>query len=69
MKNKILIIDDLKEILFVIFEFFCIKNWDVFIVFLMEEVLKIVSIKKLDIIIIDYYMLYINGVLGVKLIC
>ena len=68
MKNKILIIDDSKEILFAISEFFRIKNWDVFTALSMEEALKIVSTKKLDIIIIDYHMPYINGVLGVKLI-
>ena len=53
MKNKILIIDDSKEILFAISEFFRIKNWDVFTALSMEEALKIVNTKKLDIIIID----------------
>ena len=67
-KNEILIIDDSKEILFAISEFFRIKNWEVYTAISMEEALKIVSIKKLDIIIIDYHMPYINGVLGVKLI-
>ena len=37
MKNKILIIDDSKEILFAISEFFRIKNWDVFTALSMEE--------------------------------
>lgn len=68
MKNKILIIDDSKEILFAISEFFRIKDWDVYTALSMEEALKVISTKKLDIIIIDYHMPYINGVLGVKLI-
>ena len=67
MKNKILIIDDSKDIIFAISEFF-LKDWEVYTALSMEEALKIVSTKELDIIIIDYHMPYINGVLGVKLI-
>lgn len=68
MKNKILIIDDSKDILFAISEFFLMKDWEVYTAPAMDEALKIVSTKKLDIIIIDYHMPYINGVMGVKLI-
>lgn len=68
MKNKILIIDDSKDILFAISEFFLMKEWEVYTAPAMDEALKIVSTKKLDIIIIDYHMPYINGVVGVKLI-
>ena len=68
MKNKILIIDDSKDIIFAISEFFLMKDWEVYTALSMEEALKIVSTKELDIIIIDYHMPYINGVLGVKLI-
>lgn len=66
MKNKILIIDDSKDILFAISEF--LKDWEVYTAPAMDEALKIVSTKKLDIIIIDYHMPYINGIMGVKLI-
>lgn len=68
MKNKILIIDDSKDILFAISEFFLMKDWEVYTAPAMNEALKIVSTKKLDIIIIDYHMPYINGIMGVKLI-
>ena len=68
MKNKILIIDDSKDILFTISEFFLMKDWEVYTAPAMDEALKIVSTKKLDIIIIDYHMPYINGIMGVKLI-
>lgn len=68
MKNKILIIDDSKDILFAISEFFLMKDWEVYTAPAMDEALKIISTKKLDIIIIDYHMPYINGVMGVKLI-
>ncbi|MDU1911142.1 two-component system response regulator [Fusobacterium sp.] len=68
MKNKILIIDDSKDIIFAVSEFFLMKDWEVYTALSMEEALKIVNTKELDIIIIDYHMPYINGVLGVKLI-
>lgn len=68
MKNKILIIDDSKDILFAISEFFLMKDWEVYTAPAMDEALKIVSTKKLDIIIIDYHIPYINGIMGVKLI-
>ena len=68
MKNKILIIDDSKDILFAISEFFLMKDWEVYTAPAMDEALKIVSTKKLNIIIIDYHMPYINGIMGVKLI-
>lgn len=68
MKNKILIIDDSKDIIFAISEFFLMKDWEVYTALSVEEALKIVSTKELNIIIIDYHMPYINGILGVKLI-
>ena len=68
MKHKILIIDDSKEILFAISEFFLLKDWEVYTALSVEEAIRIISSKDLDIIIIDYHMPYINGVLGVKLI-
>ncbi len=68
MKNKILIIDDSKEILFAVSEFFLMKDWEVYTALAVEEALKIVTVNKPDIIIIDYHMPYINGVTGVKLI-
>lgn len=69
MKNKILIIDDSEEILFAISEFFKIKDWDTLVAHNVEEGLKIITQDNgIDIIIIDYHLPYINGILGVKLI-
>lgn len=66
--KKILIIDDSKEILFAISEFFKIKGWHVESAENIEDSLKIIEKEKFSIIIIDYHMPYINGVTGVKLI-
>ena len=66
--KKILIIDDSEEILFAISEFFRFKNWDVYTAENMEDGLKIVKNKKINIVIVDYHMPQINGVMGVKLI-
>ncbi|WP_300360575.1 response regulator [Fusobacterium sp.] len=69
MKNKILIIDDSQEILFAISEFFKIKNWETLTAHNIEESLKLITDdSNIDIIIIDYHLPYINGILGVKLI-
>lgn len=46
MKNKILIIDDSKDILFAISEFFLMKDWEVYTAPAMDEALKIVSTKN-----------------------
>ena len=43
MKNKILIIDDSKDIIFAVSEFFLMKDWEVYTALSMEEALKIVS--------------------------
>lgn len=70
MSNKILIIDDSEEILFAISEFFKLKDWEVFTALNVEEALKFLNSKEseVDIIIIDYNLPYINGVIGVRLI-
>lgn len=70
MSNKILIIDDSEEILFAISEFFKLKDWEVFTALNVEEALKFLNSKEknIDVIIIDYNLPYINGVIGVKLI-
>lgn len=69
MKNKILIIDDSEEILFAISEFFKIKDWDTLVAHNIEEGLKVInSDNDVNIIIVDYHLPYINGILGVKLI-
>ncbi|MGF6905569.1 response regulator [Fusobacterium sp. PH5-44] len=68
MKNKLLIIDDSKDILFAISEFFLMKDWKVYTALSMDEALKIISTQELDIVIIDYHMPNINGIIGVKLI-
>ena len=66
--RKILIIDDCEDILFAISEFFKFKNWDVFTAENIEQGLKIIKEQAIDIVIIDYQMPEINGVMGVKLI-
>lgn len=70
MSNKILIIDDSEDILFAISEFFKLKDWEVFTALNVEETLKFLNSreKNIDIIIIDYNLPYINGIMGVKLI-
>lgn len=70
MSNKILIIDDSEDILFAISEFFKLKDWEVFTALNVEEALKFLNSreKNIDIIIIDYNLPYINGIMGVKLI-
>lgn len=70
MSNKILIIDDSEEILFAISEFFKLKEWEVYTALNIEEALKFLNSKEktVDIIIIDYNLPYINGIIGVKLI-
>lgn len=70
MSNKILIIDDSEDILFAISEFFKLKDWEAFTVLNVEEALKFLNSreKNIDIIIIDYNLPYINGIMGVKLI-
>lgn len=70
MSNKILIVDDSEEILFAISEFFKLKDWEVSTALDVEEALQFLNSKEreIDIIIIDYNLPYINGVIGVKLI-
>lgn len=70
MSNKILIIDDSEDILFAISEFFKLKDWEAFTALNVEEALKFLNSreKNVDIIIIDYNLPYINGIMGVKLI-
>lgn len=70
MSNKILIIDDSEDILFAISEFFKLKDWEAFTALNVEEALKFLNSreKNIDIIIIDYNLPYINGIMGVKLI-
>lgn len=66
MKNKNSDYWWLKRNIICNFWIFRIKDWDVYTALSMEEALKVISTKKLDIIIIDYHMPYINGVLGVN---
>lgn len=68
MGKKILIIDDSEDICFAISEFFKLKGWIVNIAFNIEEALKKVKEGNNDIILVDYNMPQINGVIGVKLI-
>lgn len=70
MSNRILLIDDSEDILFAISEFFKLKDWEVFTAVNVEEALRFLNSRegKVDVIIIDYNLPYINGVIGVKLI-
>ena len=66
--NSILIIDDAKEICFAISEYFNIKGWKVEIAYDVENGLKKIRDMKFDVILIDYNLPYINGIVGTRLI-
>lgn len=66
--KKVLIIDDSEDICFAVSEFFKYKGWEVESVGDVEKSLDIIRNEKFDVILIDYNMPYINGVIGVKLI-
>lgn len=66
MTNKILIIDDNKDILFAMAAICDYENWISYIAANVTEGLKILIDKKPDIILIDYHMPLINGIEGVK---
>lgn len=68
MKNKMLIVDDAEEICFAISEFFKLKGWDVDEAYNVEKALEFIREKKYDIILIDYNMPHINGMVGTRLI-
>ncbi|MEG0068272.1 MAG: response regulator [Cetobacterium sp.] len=66
--KKVLIVDDSEDICFAVSEFFKYKGWEVKSVGDVEKALDIIRSEKFDVILIDYNMPYINGVVGVKLI-
>ncbi|MBU5269907.1 response regulator [Clostridium cochlearium] len=65
-KNKILIIDDDKEILFAMSAICEYKNWIAITATSVTEGIKKLKAIKPDIIIIDYHLPKINGIEGVK---
>jgi len=66
--SRILIIDDAKEICFAISEYFNLKNWEVEVAYDIETGLDKIRDIKFDVIIVDYNLPYINGVVGTRLI-
>jgi hypothetical protein len=68
MINKMLIIDDSEEVCFAIAEFFRLKKWSVTTKNNIETSLEIVREINFDIILIDYNMPHINGVVGSRLL-
>ncbi len=66
--TKMLIIDDAEEICFAISEFFRIKDFHVDVAYNMESALELLREEKYHIILLDYNMPYINGIVGTRLI-
>ncbi|MFK4784767.1 response regulator transcription factor [Fusobacterium sp. MFO224] len=66
--NRILIIDDAKEICYAISEYFNLKGWKVEVAYDIEAGLKKLREIKFDVILVDYNLPYINGVVGTRLI-
>lgn len=65
---KMLIIDDAEEICFAISEYFILKDWKVKKAYNIEAALNFLRNEKFDVILVDYNMPNINGVVGTRLI-
>lgn len=65
---KMLIIDDAEEICFAISEYFILKGWKVKEAYNIEAALNFLRNEKFDVILVDYNMPNINGVVGTRLI-
>lgn len=66
--KKILIIDDNEDILFAISEICEFKGWKAYTASNVEAGIDIFKAEDIDLVIIDYHMPVINGMIGVKLI-
>lgn len=66
--TKILIIDDNKDILFALSEICNYKGWQPLAVESVEKGIELIKNHEIDLIIIDYHLPVINGMVGVKLI-
>lgn len=66
--TKILIIDDNKDILFALSEICNYKGWHPFTAESVEKGIELIKDHEVDLIIIDYHLPVINGMVGVKLI-
>lgn len=66
--KKILIIDDNEEILFALSEICNYKGWQAITASNVESGIEAFKDNEIDLIIIDYHMPVINGMIGVKLI-
>lgn len=65
--KKILIVDDNKDILFALSEICNYKGWIPYTASNVEKGIEIFKDNHIDLIIMDYHMPVINGMLGVKL--
>lgn len=66
--KRILIIDDNEDILFALSEICHYKKWEPFIANNVEKGIDVFKSEQIDLIIIDYHMPIINGMIGVKLL-
>jgi hypothetical protein len=64
--KKILIIDDNKDILNGLGELCQLKNWEPYLATNVPDALVLFNTEEIDLVIIDYHMPMINGLIGVK---
>jgi len=64
--KKILAIDDNKDILLGISEICRLKNWTAYLAQGVNEALEVLSANDIDLILIDYHMPIISGLVGVE---
>lgn len=64
--KKILVIDDNEDILYALSEILNYKKWHAFLATSVQKGLEIFEKETIDLVIIDYHMPVINGMVGVK---
>jgi response regulator of citrate/malate metabolism len=64
--KKILVIDDNEDILYALKEIIEYKDWEPFLANKVMDGIKIFKENDIDLVIIDYHMPVINGMMGVK---